>query len=349
MDQAQFPLLKRGWVFQERLLAPRVLHFGPQELWWECLEHVDCECSGICSGAFYSTGQEKFLSKMTHQRALADSALPQVSRRWHEIVEEFSQLGLTMQRDKFPALSGIAEQIKQLRSGAYLAGLWGDTIVTDLLWYRLDPSTALATEKWRAPSWSWAAHDGPVKYFDSPHFLESPSLSKSVENTQSFKGIFVEVVDASTRLISDNSFGEIAGAHLVLSGFVVPVRVFDARSNSSRSLGRRIRQGRLRSGQYEFRFEGEDGLLSFIFSADYDLRTHDNNFNESEYAVLSLAQDEDGDDYALVLKCINSSQSIYERVGLLTTKFHRWRTPEHLELYNTSFKNSNTPRKITLV
>ena len=72
MDDANFPLFKRGWVFQERLLAPRVLHFGRQELWWECLERVHCECSGIF-GERYGTGQEKFLSKLTHQEALSKS------------------------------------------------------------------------------------------------------------------------------------------------------------------------------------------------------------------------------------------------------------------------------------
>lgn len=30
------PLSKRGWVFQERLLSPRTLHFGPDMLYWEC-------------------------------------------------------------------------------------------------------------------------------------------------------------------------------------------------------------------------------------------------------------------------------------------------------------------------
>lgn len=30
------PLHRRGWVVQERLLAPRVLHFSLQQLVWEC-------------------------------------------------------------------------------------------------------------------------------------------------------------------------------------------------------------------------------------------------------------------------------------------------------------------------
>ena len=42
-----FPLLRRAWVFQERILSRRVLHFGPQELLWECMVREDCECGGI--------------------------------------------------------------------------------------------------------------------------------------------------------------------------------------------------------------------------------------------------------------------------------------------------------------
>jgi hypothetical protein len=39
------PLLKRGWVCQERLLSPRVLHFCEKELVWECEESSSCQCS----------------------------------------------------------------------------------------------------------------------------------------------------------------------------------------------------------------------------------------------------------------------------------------------------------------
>jgi hypothetical protein len=36
-------LLNRGWVLQERLLAPRILHFGHSQLYWECNELQACE------------------------------------------------------------------------------------------------------------------------------------------------------------------------------------------------------------------------------------------------------------------------------------------------------------------
>lgn len=42
-----FPLLTRGWAFQERLLSPRVLHICKSELVWECREASKCECGGL--------------------------------------------------------------------------------------------------------------------------------------------------------------------------------------------------------------------------------------------------------------------------------------------------------------
>lgn len=37
------PLHRRGWVFQERLLSPRVLHFTEKQIFWECFTDQKCE------------------------------------------------------------------------------------------------------------------------------------------------------------------------------------------------------------------------------------------------------------------------------------------------------------------
>jgi hypothetical protein len=37
------PLCRRAWVLQERLLAPRNLHFGHDQLFWECNQLKACE------------------------------------------------------------------------------------------------------------------------------------------------------------------------------------------------------------------------------------------------------------------------------------------------------------------
>lgn len=38
MDGPASPLSGRGWLLQERLLASRTLHFGCEQLFWECRE-----------------------------------------------------------------------------------------------------------------------------------------------------------------------------------------------------------------------------------------------------------------------------------------------------------------------
>ena len=49
-SQQDYPLLARGWVFQEILLSPRVIHFGRHELIWECACQIQCECGGSTTG-----------------------------------------------------------------------------------------------------------------------------------------------------------------------------------------------------------------------------------------------------------------------------------------------------------
>lgn len=58
------PLCRRGWVTQERAMSVRTLHFGAQQLFWECLE--------LQANETYPTG---FLSgtKMTNPKVFLDS------------------------------------------------------------------------------------------------------------------------------------------------------------------------------------------------------------------------------------------------------------------------------------
>lgn len=40
-----YPLLRWAWVYQERLLSSRMLHFTPTELMWEFNDTMQCACS----------------------------------------------------------------------------------------------------------------------------------------------------------------------------------------------------------------------------------------------------------------------------------------------------------------
>jgi hypothetical protein len=60
VHEIEFPLLQRGWVYQERYLSPRVLHFLNNELMWECNDMNACECG------FDSKSNDKRAEKQEH-------------------------------------------------------------------------------------------------------------------------------------------------------------------------------------------------------------------------------------------------------------------------------------------
>jgi hypothetical protein len=72
--QKHFPLLSRGWAFQERILSRRVLHFCESELVWECRQTSVCECGGLGEdvspgGIYYNAIQDS--EEEQHEKALA--------------------------------------------------------------------------------------------------------------------------------------------------------------------------------------------------------------------------------------------------------------------------------------
>jgi hypothetical protein len=77
-----FPFLKRGWVFQERVLSSCVLHFGPQELAWECMCYTSCECA---HGGIWD--QDNEFSKFWFPRLFTEPTIVPWQHMWYNIVE----------------------------------------------------------------------------------------------------------------------------------------------------------------------------------------------------------------------------------------------------------------------
>ncbi|KAM5353678.1 hypothetical protein ACJ41O_000328 [Fusarium nematophilum] len=159
-DIERAPLQKRGWVFQERFLAPRVLHFAERQLAWECHEISALEMfpKRVPPGMMRES-----------KSGLADNAsatdLLEFRRFWNEIVTKYSQTNLTFAENKLVAFAGIAKTIEEARGDTYLAGLWKSTFVYDLAWTRGRYDILrypLESSSGRAPSWSWLSSDSDV-------------------------------------------------------------------------------------------------------------------------------------------------------------------------------------------
>ncbi|KAK6954929.1 hypothetical protein Daesc_002558 [Daldinia eschscholtzii] len=220
------PLIQRGWILQERLMAPRTIYFGSRQVFWECAESHACETHrkgfGRFSSACNSFGTEKHekrddIDYPLSKQLIAVPTVPCTTRDiltriladWSSIVSFYSNTRLTLPRDKLVAVSGLAKDtrkaLRHLKPGKhrYLAGLWEDYLIETLCWYVRVGTAATRATCYRALSWSWASLDGNLIIPDT--FVE-------------------EVVEFSTIISDDIEFigaddtGEVASGRLILRG-----------------------------------------------------------------------------------------------------------------------------------
>ena len=83
-------------------------------------------------------------------------------RLWSKLVREYSHCTLTKADDKLPAFAGIANLFKDITRDVYLTGMWRSSLLEQLSWWVDQPHTKISTT-YRAPSWSWASLDGPIR------------------------------------------------------------------------------------------------------------------------------------------------------------------------------------------
>ena len=128
------PLLRRGWVFQERLLSPRSMFFG-NVLSWECPELLATENfpEGISGWPFRLASRTKlFKNKST----ILDNDVPfhALYSSWLGLVQDYRLSELSYASDLLPAMSGVAHRFSEALGDEYLAGLWKSDMVRGLLW-----------------------------------------------------------------------------------------------------------------------------------------------------------------------------------------------------------------------
>ncbi|KAI1331602.1 heterokaryon incompatibility protein [Xylariaceae sp. FL0255] len=170
----------RAWVLQERLLSPRILHFGTYEIFWECCTKDATESwpDGLPIDVFPFHEQFKALSPNGLVGIKESRGNIAAYGQWRTIVEAYTTCNLTYPSDKLAALSAIASRMSSILSDEYVAGMWRGHLEEELLWHVSRdeirkgsssnqslptyhaPNHFLST--YRAPTWSWAAVDGKI-------------------------------------------------------------------------------------------------------------------------------------------------------------------------------------------
>jgi hypothetical protein len=208
--------LKRGWIFQERILSNRVLHFGNGQLFWECCTANYCETfpDGVPAPLLAST---KVLPKAIYERVRTNtpnltvdhplvsnirgqSAATQMQMTWETLVANYTRCQLSHPGDKLVALSGMAQNVwldwKDKIDGKvqYIAGMWDIQLPHALLWE--NNCSGPRPSVYRAPTWSWSSTEGIIN-FQQEHWHHAYECTSTILDVRvsSVKSTWGEVKD----------------------------------------------------------------------------------------------------------------------------------------------------------
>ncbi|KAF5659051.1 heterokaryon incompatibility protein [Fusarium circinatum] len=303
----QGPLSDRGWVFQERILSPRVLHFAKTQAVWECFEMNKSEMFPRWSprpadavytpdlkaiDAFFDDGHRRTAwSKEENKKMTVD-----VYQQWVNLVKTYSKCSLTCPDDRLMAMAGIAEMFKKNSGDEYLAGLWRSRIVEGLNWVVLEPGPRPQNPE-RVPSWSWAAVDSCV-------LPQRTNLPRDED--------LIEIIDVRSHLAQACSRSQQVKGSIQLRGCICGGTV----SESSRRRGSEhivLKLLEMSSTIYaypdtlETTFQGGE-LLSFLpLRSTLRRQVNDPDMNPVGEAFMIIE--------GLILQAVYGTGSTYKRVG----------------------------------
>jgi hypothetical protein len=130
-------LSKRGWTYQERFLAPRILHFVGAQILWECRESHSIPLeSGMALKDMEVLHKIPPIFGPIAKYVLHPETEVKESElldNWYEnVVSEYCHRTLSHKDDKLPAISGIAKVFQNRLGYTYIAGLWLEDIAYGL-------------------------------------------------------------------------------------------------------------------------------------------------------------------------------------------------------------------------
>jgi hypothetical protein len=203
------PLLSRGWVFQERHLSSRIIHFTKYQMVWECRSTLISESRDIVEDWTtddYEPRDEAHDTGLQHYPFKYPRTDTNIA--WQDAVAHYSRLSLTVERDRLPAIAALVQRRMRLhQNDTYIAGMWLSTFLRDAAWQCSSFEQPVARPNTSIPSWSWASSSGSIQ------FEQVTPLTS------------VRVVSHDARSIGPVHVGEVQDARVILRGYCLAASV----------------------------------------------------------------------------------------------------------------------------
>ncbi|CAG7555303.1 unnamed protein product [Fusarium equiseti] len=167
-DVTEEPVNKRAWVFQGRILAPRVIYFCRDDILRECTGEIVPELSDYSPWIIAIKLHGSFGIKLPSESMVGIDEISTEKKAWcyrfRVLIQQYSSTLLTFPEDRLASIAGIAKAIS-IRGGVgedqYFAGLWAHDLPRALV---SQARNHVGKGKWNpehfgyiSPSWSWAS------------------------------------------------------------------------------------------------------------------------------------------------------------------------------------------------
>ncbi|TVY33837.1 hypothetical protein LSUB1_G007428 [Lachnellula subtilissima] len=225
-------LQERAWVLQENTLSRRKLRYGKGMMWWQCKECTIPECS---QSDFWSTSTFEGHWPTTSILAVPRELLPsgcgftkdlcanneymstpeekyfKTLQWWYEQVNNYVMRQIAFQKDRFPAMSGIASEFSNRTGYHYSVGIWTEDFLKGLTWKN---SLQCEIDLEHSPSWSWGVLRSP------PEGRATSTLQAHIYHITNWilNEAFVTLVDLSVEKLGSDPYGQVKGAEITLYG-----------------------------------------------------------------------------------------------------------------------------------
>ncbi|KAL5606723.1 hypothetical protein BROUX41_003117 [Berkeleyomyces rouxiae] len=290
------PLYSRSWAFQELYLATRIVHFAPGAVVYECRTHRRSEDQRPP----YTVTVADTLGKVTDEA------------KWRILVKMYSQRDLRYYKDRLTGIGGLASHMPQASTSRYVAGLWVNTFVFDLMWQSIPGSahkpTACPKTEQRAPSWSWASLTCGVTW-------------QAMKNPQAQ----ALVVDIEATTAPGDRFGAVQSGSCILNTPLLPIVITTSRSRNENVVQYRKGGGVLSKKQH---FWADGQLVSFkhdeMQAKTYAKRAEAGDMEEEEveaagvFVLLTYMNWMNSGYAGLIVSACPNVEGGYSRIGCIT-------------------------------
>ncbi|KAJ8118081.1 hypothetical protein OPT61_g853 [Boeremia exigua] len=171
----------RGWILQEQLLSPRILYYGRQQLYWDCISQSASELSPLGASLLddphhSETWALRFLRRTVAGNGESNTLARLLADVWIHVVQNYSARVLTKSSDKLIALQGVISAVESALGMSSIAGMWQHDLWKQLIWWNSDPAAAQnpTDTAFSAPTWSWLSANGAVLHHQSMRIDRNP-------------------------------------------------------------------------------------------------------------------------------------------------------------------------------